>query len=158
MVFLPVIVFFLLVIIILLIPITINVKLEDGVMYVYFFKILLAKQNVKVFVNKENIRKTKIVSAMYLKLLTKVNYRGLHFFIEGINYDMEVNAGYYGMLLAALSTVKGYLYSKGIEFDYEALYHGDAYMEFDGKIELHMGRFLVEFFKVRRVIHERESN
>lgn len=157
MLFLPVIVFLLLIVVV-LIPISINVKLENGIMYVYLFNIPIVEQNIKVFVNKDNIKKTKIISAMYLKLLTKVNYKVLHFFIEGINYDMEVNAGYYGMILAALSTIKGYLYSKGIEFDYEALYHGDAYMEFDGKIELHLGRFLVEFVKVRRVIHERESN
>jgi len=158
MIFLPVIVFLLLIVLVLLIPITINVKLENGILYLYVFKLRIVEQNIKVFVNKDNIQKTKIISAMYLKLLTKVNYKGLHFFIEGINYDMEVNPGYYGMIMALLSTIKGYLYSKGIEFDYEALYHGDAYMEFDGKIELHLGRFLVEFIKVRRVIHERESN
>ena len=154
----PVIVFLLCMVVLMFIPISINVKLENGTLYIYLFKFSLVEQNIKVFVNKENIQKTKLISVVYLKLLTKVNYKGLHFFVEGINYDMSVHPAYYGVLLSILSTVKGYLYSKGIEFDYEALYQGDAYMEFDGKIELHLGMFLVEFFRLRRVIHERESN
>ena len=154
----PVIVFLLCLVVLMFVPISINLKLENGTLYIYFFKFKLAEQNIKVFVNKENIQKTKLISVVYLKLLTKVNYKGLHFFIEGINYDMSVHPAYYGILLSILSTVKGYLYSKGIEFDYEALYQGDAYMEFDGKIELHLGMFLVELFRLRRVIRERESN
>lgn len=154
----PVIVFLLCLVVLMFVPISINVKLENGTLYIYLFKFKIAKQNIKVFVNKENIQKTKLISVVYLKLLTKVNYKGLHFFVEGINYDMSVHPAYYGALLSILSTVKGYLYSKGIEFDYEALYQGDAYVEFDGKIELHLGMFLVELFRLRRVIHERESN
>lgn len=154
----PVIVFLLCLFVLIFVPISINVKLENGTLYLYLFKFKLTEQDIKIFVNKENIQKTKLISIVYLKLLTKVNYKGLHFFIGGINYDMSVHPAYYGVLLSILSTVKGYLYSKGIEFDYEALYQGDAYMEFDGKIELHLGMFLVELFRLRRVIRERESN
>lgn len=158
MILIPVIVFLLCLVVLLFVPISINLKLENGTLYVYLFKLKLAEQNIKVFVNKENIQKTKFISIVYLKLLTKVNYKGLHLFIEGINYDMSVHPAYYGLLMSILFTVKGYLYSKGIEFDYEALYQGDAYMEFDGKIELHLGMFLFELLRLRRVIHERESN
>ena len=154
----PVIVFLLCLIVLMFVPISINVKLENGRLYVYLFNLRLVEQDIKVFVNKDNIQKTRLISIVYLKLLTKVNYKGLHFFVEGINYDMSVHPAYYGLLLSILSTVKGYLYSRGIEFDYEALYQGNAYMEFDGKIELHLGMFLFELIRLRRVIHERESN
>ena len=48
MIFLPVIVFLLLIILVLLIPITINVKLENGILYLYVFKLRIVEQNIKV--------------------------------------------------------------------------------------------------------------
>ena len=157
--FIPVVVvFLLLLIIILLIPIQLSISINEGRMHLSVFKIKLMDQKLTVLVNKENIQKTKLISAMYLKLLTKVNYKGLKLYVEGINYDMEVAPAYFGFIQSGLSIVKGYLSTKDIDFDYKALYMGNAYFEFDGIIELHLGMFFIEFMRIRRVINERESD
>ena len=157
--FLPIVIVFLFLLVsILLIPIPLKVSVNNGRLHVDLYRIKLVDVELKVIVNKDNINKTKIISAMYLKLLTKVNYRGLKLFVKGINYDMEVAPAYYGLIQGGLSAIKGYLSMKKIDFDYKAFYMGDAYLEFDGIIELHLGTFFIEFIRIRRVINERESN
>ena len=53
----PVIVFLLCLIVLMFVPISINVKLENGRLYVYLFNLRLVEQDTKVFVNKDNIKK-----------------------------------------------------------------------------------------------------
>jgi len=153
-----VVVFLIIFLIILLIPIQLHIRIYKGRLYIYLYKLKLMDQKLTVLVNKENIQKTRAISAMYLKLLTKVNYKGLRLYVEGINYDMEVAPAYFGLIQSLLSFAKGYLSMKNIDFDYRAYYMGNAYMEFDGVIELHLGMFFIEFMRIRRFINERESD
>lgn len=146
---------FLLILTILLIPINIKVYLKGGRIKLFWHKIKLFDQELKIIFDEEHIEKTKKYGKAYLKLLTKVNYKEMKLDIEGVNYQYSINPMYYGYCYGILSILQSYLAGYKIPLKYSLTYQGDSYIEFFGIIQVHLGRLLLEFTRIKGGKYER---
>lgn len=148
-------VFLLLILTFLLIPINLQVFLKGGRIKLFWNKIKLFDQELKIIFDEEHIEKTKKYGKAYLKLLTKVNYKEMKLDIEGVNYQYSINPMYYGYCYGILAILQSYLSQYKIPLKYNLTYQGNSYIEFFGIIQVHLGRLLLEFIRIKGGKYER---
>lgn len=146
-----------LIILVFLVPINLTISLDGGRIRVFWHKIKLYDQELKIILDEEHIEKTKKYGRAYLRLLTKVNYKEMKLDIEGINHEYSINPMYYGFGHSALAILQTYLAQFNIPLKYSLTYQGNSYIEFFGIIQIHLGRLILEFMRIKGGKYERTS-
>lgn len=108
-------------------PFRISIYNNENYLYINISKFINLKVNLFVLLNNTKINKN---STTGFKVLKKIKFKEVDLKLQGLNFDYNLNGGYFGLLYAIFGFIDSICNFNNIEFNYELNYNGDKSVDF----------------------------